>query len=204
MNLFNPESKLMQIITFAFNLVLLQFLFILTSLPVFTMGASATAAFSLIKKMERDVYLPVIRTYFREFKSSFKQSTVAWLIVALAAAVLAVDIWFFTGIDSGVGKIGVIFGYLGAFFLVLECLYVFPLMAWFENSTKRHMRNAIQMALANWWRTLLLLGLVLLLGFFLWRMLQLFLLFGLTGAMYIAHLSFKRIFGQYVTEGNAA
>ncbi len=198
MNIFHPESKLMQIVTFAANLVLLQILLIVTSLPIFTVGASVTAVFSVIKKMEQDVYLPVIRTYFREFKSNFKQATIAWLIILAAALVLVVDLRLFTAIDGAMGKIGVIFGYLGVIFLTLELLYVFPLMAWFDNSVKLHMANALKLALANFWRTLLILFLYAMVGFFLWDFIQLFLLFGLTVSMYIAHLNFKGIFKQYI------
>ncbi len=200
MNFFSPESRIMQIMTFLVNLVILQFLLIITSLPLFTVGTSVTAAFSVMKQMEKDVYLPVLRTFFREFKSNFKQSTVVWLIIVAAAVIVGTDIVFFMGIDSLIGKIGVIFGYLGIFFLALECLYVFPLMAWFDNSASMHMRNALKMALANFGRTLMLLGLFALVGLFVWEILQFVLLFGLTVIMYIEHTYHKRIFKKYIPQ----
>ncbi len=200
MNLFNPESRIMQTMTFLVNLVMLQFLLILTSLPLFTVGASVTAVFSIIPKMEKDVYLPVIRTYFQEFKNNLKQATIAWLVIAGAAVVIAVDIVFFTAIDNGIGKIGVIIGYLGVIFLAMELLYVFPLMAWFHNTTKQHMVNALKMALGNLGPTLLILCMYAVIGIFLWEAIQMFLLFGLTVAMYFEHLSFKRIFRQYIVQ----
>jgi len=77
------------------DLILLNFLFLLTSIPIVTMGASLTAMYAVNLRSIRygDGY--VVRTYFEAFKRNFKQSTLAWGILLAVAALLYVDYMFF-------------------------------------------------------------------------------------------------------------
>lgn len=66
-------------ITSLSNMVILNVLFVITSLPVFTIGVAYSSMFSVIKEMEGDdIY--VIKRYFAYFKEQFKQSTRCFLL----------------------------------------------------------------------------------------------------------------------------
>ena len=54
--------------------------FVLTSIPIVTIGASFTALYTVTNKMVNDDEGPVKDEYFKAFKSNFKQSTIIWLI----------------------------------------------------------------------------------------------------------------------------
>ena len=68
------------------DILVLNLLFIFTSLPVFTIGASLSAMYAVSLRSVRygDGY--VVKTYFKAFKQSFKQSTAAFLVTAAAGA----------------------------------------------------------------------------------------------------------------------
>lgn len=71
------------------DLLLLNFLFVITSLPVLTLGASLTALFSVSLKLVRNEESYVSRDYFRAFKKNFCQATVSFWAFSLIIALLA-------------------------------------------------------------------------------------------------------------------
>ncbi|MCI8892346.1 MAG: YesL family protein, partial [Eubacterium sp.] len=78
---FNIESKLWKFFDYAGDLVILNLLFVLTSLPVVTIGASITAMDAVLFKMKEKRTDDVRREYFREWKANFKNSTIIWLFL---------------------------------------------------------------------------------------------------------------------------
>ncbi|MBQ0036021.1 MAG: YesL family protein [Firmicutes bacterium] len=73
------KTPVVAMVTAFSNMVILNFLFIVTSLPIFTIGVSYSSMFSVIKEMEgQDIY--VTKRYFAYFKEQFKQSTKCFLL----------------------------------------------------------------------------------------------------------------------------
>lgn len=60
------------------ELILLNIVFILFSLPIVTIGASVTAMFSITLKMVRGEEGGLINGFWQAFKNNFKQSTLIW------------------------------------------------------------------------------------------------------------------------------
>ena len=84
--MFSPDSKIMQVFSRLADLVLLNILFLITCLPVFTIGAAVTALYTMCFRLMREEYSGIIRSYFKAFRDNFKTATAAWLLVMLAAA----------------------------------------------------------------------------------------------------------------------
>ena len=78
----NANSPLGKILTKLLDLVILQLLFLVTSIPVFTIGAGLSAMFAVCRKLRQEDVVPVTKTYFREFKACFGKATAAWVILA--------------------------------------------------------------------------------------------------------------------------
>ena len=91
------------------DLLLLNFLFVITSLPVLTLGASLTALFSVSLKLVRNEESYVSRDYFRAFKKNFCQATVSFWAFSLIIALLA-------------GNLMISFQQAGNFYLVLRMI----------------------------------------------------------------------------------
>ena len=154
--LFSLDSPLCRTLTKIADIWILNFIFVITSLPVVTLGASITALNHMSMKMARGKEGYIIRGYLKSFKQNFKQSTILFLIVLLAGVVLVADMYFWMGLGSTAGYIMAAFS--TAIFLVyfMELIYVFAVQATFENPIKRTLKNALLMALQRLPMTILL------------------------------------------------
>ena len=91
--IFNYDNPVWRFIGKLGDLIILNILWIVCSIPVFTAGASATAVYYVTLKLVRDEDDSTIRSFFRSFKSNFKQATAIWLILLAAGIVLGFDFW---------------------------------------------------------------------------------------------------------------
>jgi len=155
--LFRMDSPLMRFLTKIADLMVLNILFCVTSIPLITIGASWTALYSVTLKMVRDEEGSVSRSYFRSFRQNFRQATLLWLGVLVVLALLVLDIRVLNGMAEGTApgllRVGVeILALLGI--MVLQ--YLFPSLARFEASLADTLKNACMMALAHLPKTALM------------------------------------------------
>ena len=193
----NPDSPLGKILTKLLDLVVLQLYFVLTSIPVFTIGAGLTAMFSVCRKLQQDAVISVTKTYFVEFKASFGKSTLAWLVVAVAAALLGISVSYYY---HAAGSFWILFLVLACLLLVLvfiEFLYVFPLIAWFDNSLSAHFKNAPLLAVFHLKTTLLVTALYAFVFLLVVRILPITLFIAFSGSAFYASLMFTKVFAVY-------
>lgn len=151
------DSPLMRFLTKIADLMVLNILFCVTSIPLITIGASWTALYSVTLKMVRDEEDSVSRSYFRSFRQNFRQATLLWLGVLVVLALLVLDIRVLNGMAEGTApgllRVGVeILALLGI--MVLQ--YLFPSLARFEASLADTLKNACMMALAHLPKTALM------------------------------------------------
>lgn len=146
-SLFAQDSPLMRFLTRIADLVLLNLMFVVTSIPLFTIGAGLTAMNYTAMKLTKDECEGVIGTYWASFRSNFKQSTQLWGVVFFFGAVLTA--WFIVGENSVITGAAKFFLYLVLFAFtlqyVLATLFVFPYAAKFEGSTREILRNSIKL-----------------------------------------------------------
>ena len=155
--LFRMDSPLMRFLTKIADLMVLNILFCVTSIPLITIGASWTALYSVTLKMVRDEEGSVSRSYFRSFRQNFRQATLLWLGVLVVLALLVLDIRVLNGMTGGTApgllRVGVeILALLGI--MVLQ--YLLPSLARFEASLADTLKNACMMALAHLPKTALM------------------------------------------------
>ena len=130
---FNIDSKLWKFFDYAADLVLLNLLFVLTSLPVVTIGASVTAMDSVLFKMKEKRTDDVKKEYFREWKANFKNSTIVWLF--LLSFVLFSAMNFRMAAKADPSNRTLIFLVIGSVLpvIVMTALYSFAMLARFDN-----------------------------------------------------------------------
>ncbi len=141
------------------DLIILNLLFILCCIPVFTAGAAGAACYARLIRAERheDGGLQ-IAAFFKDFRSSFKQATLAWLLELACLFVFAGDIWFAVVYSEPVNKFFLIFAIVAASAVLLACVWVYPLIARFENKLGGQIKNSFLMAFARFPATLLALA----------------------------------------------
>ena len=154
--LFDPDSGFMQFLTRFSSLVILNFLFLFTSIPIFTIGASLTALYDVVFRMDTEREGKLVSTYFRSLKANFKQSTTIWLIFALFITASCANAVIFSNMDSTMGYLLFLISMVILINALLVLSYVFPLLSQFDNTVGKTIKNALLLAVANLPRTLVL------------------------------------------------
>lgn len=72
--IFDMNGSVYKLLTVGYNLLFLNLLFIVTSLPVITIGPSITAALSLINENNDGRIVFTLKRYIHHFKKNFKSS----------------------------------------------------------------------------------------------------------------------------------
>ena len=88
MNIFNSDGWFARIFGTIGDIIVVNILFIICSIPIFTIGASMSAMYyTLLKKQRTGETGGIIKLFFKGFKDNFKKSTIAWLLFMLIAFV---------------------------------------------------------------------------------------------------------------------
>lgn len=147
--MFRLDSPLITFLNKVCDIMILNFLLIICSLPIFTIGASLTAGYYTTYRMVRDEEGYIYKTFFKAFKENFKQSTAIWLVFLALIAFLFVDyrIIFYSGLE--VPK-WVIYGvFVVTLVVAMGFAFVFPMQARFSNTVKNTIRNSFLMAFTH-------------------------------------------------------
>ena len=91
------DSKLVQFFTLLGNLILLNLLWILTSLPIITAGAASAAMYAVIFQYAEGTDDAVLKPFIKSFLSNFRQSTLLWIPICLLFIMLGIDMVFLIG-----------------------------------------------------------------------------------------------------------
>lgn len=197
--LFSINGSLWNISNKALHFLWLSILWLVCSLPVVTIGASTSALYSITLKYARDEEGYLTSSFFTAFRQNWKQGTAIWLILLLVGLFLGVD--FVVYYRSGATGIGHMILMTLCFSLtlvyILMNLYVYAVLAKFQNSVFHILKNSCIMAVCHWPSSLamLILSLVILAAGFLAFPPLLF--FTPAGLSYLHAKFLCRIFDRY-------
>lgn len=158
MNIFNMDNAFYRAIAKMVDLVWLNILTVLCSIPIVTAGASLTAMYYVGLRMVKNEEGSITKNFFRAFKLNFKKSTIIWLV--------ALFVLLFYSCDMNILKQGIMDAYgnlktvvmvtvsaLMIFVYLILC-YIFPLVARYENNIRRTVKNGFLLMFAFFPRTL--------------------------------------------------
>ena len=137
------------------DLFVLNLLFIITSIPIFTIGASFTAMYSVTLKMVENKEGVARKQYIKYFKSNFKAATKVWLINLIFLAFLYYLFATTVGVVGTAANVKVVIVGFGMLLLTFELPMVFPLIARYENTTWNYIKNAMLICVSKlglWFR----------------------------------------------------
>lgn len=204
--LFSPDSRFMRYMTRFADLMILNLLFFLTSIPIVTIGASWTALYTVCFQLGTVREGSTFRNYFRAFRENFGQATKLWLL-GLA--------W-----GLGTGACALLFyamsGWMHYFFILFAALfavvvlmfgYVFPLQSRFENSIKSTLKNALLLCLGYLPRSIVM-GVLNMFPFIMlatdyltfWKAAFAWVFIWFAAAAYADTLLLKKVFAPYLKE----
>lgn len=148
-DIFNPENPVMDFLRKISNLIILNVVFIISCIPVVTIGASITALYSVSFQIAKDEDPYIWKTYWKTFRQNFRQSTLIWLTCIPVIALLVLDFMFLQSQSSSFASY-VQMALWGVTFLFLSIVhYIFPGVAHFICTIGQAWKNALFMCLAH-------------------------------------------------------
>lgn len=200
--IFDLDSPVMQFLSKMADLVWLNLLTIICCIPIITAGAALTALHYSVLKMVKNEDGYLTRSYFKSFKQNFRQATVIWLILLVFAGIAATDIYIIRQAQDQIPKAaGILMGTVGLFVIMIS-VYVFPVLARFENTIWNTIKNAALFSMITLPQTMimvLLYCLPVLLVFFV-RLFPLVVLFGFSVPAYLSAMMYARTFKRFEPE----
>lgn len=201
-NVFSLDGPVFSFISRLADLCVLNLVWIIASLPIFTIGASSTAMLTLTIEMVKGNEVKVIRDFFKAFKANFKRATIIWLIMLGTGLFIGLDYYMFGNMSGAFGKV---IKYLITFIAVyysFMLIYIFAILPTYKNTVKNAFRNSVLLPFINLPYSLILLGLILVaiyvtlydLEFFFKYGLLIWLMLGFATMAYLSSFIFVRIF----------
>lgn len=202
---FAQEGWLFRFFNRLWDLIVLNVLFVVTCVPVFTVGAAISALYTVTMKGVRKEDSYIVRSYFSAFKENLKKGTIIWVLLVAVWSVLLVDIFIIGKNNSALVAMG---GFFGSFWMLVT-LFVFQLQARFENSVQSTLLNCFVLAVKHWLCTIQLMGITVMIPllFVLLAILSptalgwfcsLFVLVGFSGIAWIKSFIYRNIFDSLV------
>lgn len=155
MEFLRHDSPLMRFLGKVADIMLVNVLFVVCSLPIVTAGAAITAANKVMQDFVLGTESSIVKRFFQTFRSEFRRSTAAWLLTLFVCACLCYDaLLVFYYLDGGLASTCYFLLGFMAFVVVAIAVYVFTLLARYENKLKNHLRNACFLAIGKIHRTI--------------------------------------------------
>ncbi len=143
------DGPVMQLITKIVYAVWLNILWFVCCLPVFTVGVSTTALFYVTLKIAKNEEGAVTRAFFRSFKENFRQATIVWLILLAVGVLLGIDgyIFYHMRFENVLWILGTAVFMVAVAAYVIVLMYIFPLMARFDNTIWAMFKNSLMIGM---------------------------------------------------------
>ena len=143
MNIFNPNSKFMYYLGITGDLIILNALFFVCCLPVFTIGAAQAGLYTGLRNiLDRDSANTPAKSFFKGFKSGFGKITVVWLIFLLGIGLLSYSIYFIYAAELG-AKLPTVISIIGVVMLAIIFAQISMFHSKFDCQKMQLVRNGI-------------------------------------------------------------
>ena len=147
--LFSMDNKVFMFIGKLVDLVILNIIFLVTCIPVITIGAAVTALYDVTIRMVKNEESYIVKGYLKAFKLNFKQSTIIWSGILVVLIVLYVDLRIINMNTGTLWTVVYMITFSILIWLSIMMSYVFPLQAKFVNSCKNTIKNACIMGVRH-------------------------------------------------------
>jgi len=146
---FSYDGFLVRILTKVMYVVSLNLMFLICSIPIFTIGAANTAMYTVLQRYHQGEEPPIIKGFFRAFRDNFKSATLVWLVMLALGGTLGLNyILLYQSRFPGADLVRVVLNLVLIVLLVLW-IYIFPAIAHFENSLKGYVVFSVGLAVAR-------------------------------------------------------
>lgn len=145
----NTDGRVMNFLSRLGDMFILNVLYLISCIPVVTIGAATTALYYNTLKMAENRESYVWREYWKAFRQNFKQATIVWMILLACIFILGSDVLLLGGMSKALGSVVALIVIVLGIFLIMMGVYVFPVLARFDNTVKNTFKNALIMAVRH-------------------------------------------------------
>lgn len=197
MRFFNLDSPLMQALNKLADLLWLNVLTMICCIPIITVGPSLTAMHYMALKIARNEEGYITRGFFKSFKDNFKQGVIIWLIQLFVILVLAGDflIMGYSGLEFNQFLHVILLAIAIMVFFI--SMFLYPVLAKFENTVFRTIRNALFVGVLQFPKTVLMMVMTVLpvvLFFMFEQLIPIVFLFGLSVPAWLSAKLYDKFF----------
>lgn len=142
------------------DIMILNILFLVTCLPVITIGVAWTSMYYVALKIiqdEKNEEISVLKSYFHSFKQNLLQGIEIWFLALLFGSILLLDVRIIASMEAQTLRTA-LFVATGTVVLlfVLTLQFVFPYLSRFSTNFLTTIKNAALMAVAQFPRAILM------------------------------------------------
>lgn len=161
MQFFSVDSPIYRFMRNLTDLLVINFLLVLCSLPVVTLGPSLIAAFDVTMKMAGDEEGNVGSQFLKAFRKNLKNGIPYGLLLLAGIYFVWLNFSLFEQLESRPVML-LTSGWVGGFVLLLMFLFAFPLQARYENTILHTLKNSADICIRFFVRTIFLVFLLVL------------------------------------------
>jgi len=161
-NIFDTDGFLYKIGMVLADIFLLNFLWIIFSIPIITIGASTTAVYYVCTKKaaREDGY--VFKGFLKSFKQNFLVSVLATIILVVIGIVVWINFHALTQVDLGALQLPVRIALsLVLIQIIFVSMYIFPIISRFDMTLISAFKAALQLSNGHFFLTICNLALLL-------------------------------------------
>lgn len=143
------QSRLVGFFDTLGNLFALNIAYVLSCLPIITIGASTAALYSVALKMVKKEEGAIFRSFFEAFKENFKKATMAWLLEMIVIVVLVVEYIFICNAQGTIATVYTALFIVESIVVALILPFLYALIARYENTLQNTIKNSLLLSISN-------------------------------------------------------
>lgn len=147
--IFNYDSAFMHGLSSLGDMLLLNFLFLLGCLPIITIGASTTAMYYVLFRIDRNEEGTIWNMFWRSYRENLRQGIIIEFLFIVVGIILYLDYRIVSTFQASIGMMWCILEIALLVVFSFGLLFVFPLLANFENSILQTIKNAFLISLLH-------------------------------------------------------
>lgn len=200
MSIFAQEGRLTRFLNRLGDLIWLNVLTMVFSIPVVTAGAAVTAMYQVSLRMVKNEEGGIGASFLRGFRENFRQSTLIWLIGGGLSAFLALDIRLLGWVSYSFAQPYKILLFVLLLFVLMFTIFSLVTAARFENTLKNTIKNGVLFCVSHIFKSILMFAVMaspLLLLAASNRFLSVIVLIGVSGPGYLCSVYFRALFQDF-------
>ena len=196
-SLFNLDNPIWRFMGKLVDVFILTLLWAVCCIPIITIGPASTAVYYVTLKLVRDEESYTVRSFFKSFKENFKQATIIWIILLAVVTVLGIDFYVFTHSETEVSGVIQVAVMVAAIMVLFTTMYLFPVLAKFDNTIMKTIKNALILSLVQFPKTILMIIVYLIpiiITIYVFQLMPLVFMFGVSVPAWISAKLYNKFF----------